>query len=273
MLDTGTPGRKDTGVEKELGVRSSTSVLARMRRLPAAYQVIVVLLRPMLRVLLRRDWRGMEHLPEGGCVIAPNHLSYVDPLAIALYLFDNDRPPYYLGKEAVFRIPVLGKLVGWADQIPVYRGTGQAADAMRAAVAAVQEGKTVVVYPEGTLTRDPGGWPMKGKTGAARIALTTRCPVIPIAMWGPQEVLGTYQNDLHLFPRKTMHILAGPPVDLSDLYGKPQDVALLAMATDRIMDAITAQLEVLRGEQAPAVRFDSRAKGVPETGNPNKERP
>ena len=144
MLDTGTSGRKDTGDEKEMRVRSSSSVLARMRRLPAAYQVIVVLLRPMLRVLFRRDWRGMEHLPEGGAVIAPNHLSYIDPFSIALYLFDNDRPPYYLGKEAVFRIPVLGKLVEWADQIPVYRGTGQAADAMRAAVAAVQDGKTVV---------------------------------------------------------------------------------------------------------------------------------
>jgi 1-acyl-sn-glycerol-3-phosphate acyltransferase len=131
-------------------VSSSSSVVRRMRRLPAAYQVIVVLLRPLLRVLFKRDWRGMEHLPAGGSVVAPNHLSYVDPFAIALYLFDNDHPPYYLGKEAVFRIPVFGRLIGWADQIPVYRGTGQAADAMRAAVAAVHEGKTVVVYPEGT---------------------------------------------------------------------------------------------------------------------------
>ncbi len=252
---------------------SSSSVVRRMRRLPAAYQVIVVLLRPLLRVLFKRDWRGMEHLPAGGSVVAPNHLSYVDPFAIALYLFDNDHPPYYLGKEAVFRIPVFGRLIGWADQIPVYRGTGQAADAMRAAVAAVHEGKTVVVYPEGTLTRDPGGWPMKGKTGAARIALTTKCPVIPVAMWGPQEVLGTYQKKLRLFPRATMHVVAGPPVDLADLYDRPLDAALLTEATDRIMDAITAQLEVLRGEKAPAVRFDSRAMGVPETGNPNKERP
>ncbi len=82
MLDTGTSGRKDTGDEKEMRVRSSSSVLARMRRLPAAYQVIVVLLRPMLRVLFRRDWRGMEHLPEGGAVIAPNHLSYIGDATI-----------------------------------------------------------------------------------------------------------------------------------------------------------------------------------------------
>ncbi len=249
------------------------TAVRRMRRLPAAYQLIVVLLWPVLRLVFKRDWQGVEHLPSGGAVITPNHLSYVDPFTVALYLFETGHPPYYLGKEAVFRIPVFGRLMRWADQIPVYRGTGQAVDAMRAAVAAVQEGKTVVVYPEGTLTREPHGWPMTGKTGAARIALTTRCPVIPVAMWGPQEVLGTYQKRLRLFPRKTMHVLAGPPVDLADLYDRPQESAVLREATDRIMDAITAQLEVLRGERAPAVRFDSRAMGVPETGNPNKERP
>ncbi|MBK8469952.1 MAG: 1-acyl-sn-glycerol-3-phosphate acyltransferase [Actinomycetales bacterium] len=215
----------------------------------------------------------MENLPAaGGCVVTPNHLSYFDPFVTALYLYDSGHPPYYLGKEAVFRIPVLGRLLRRADQIPVYRGTGQAADAFRAAVAAVQSGKTVVVYPEGTLTRDPASWPMTGKTGAARIALQTRAPVIPLAMWGPQEVLGTYQKKLRLWPRKTMHVHAGPPVNLADLYDRPLDASLLSEATDRIMDAITAQVEVLRGERAPAVRFDSRTMGVPETGNPNKER-
>lgn len=242
------------------------------KRLPTAYRVIVALLRPLLRVITKRDWRGMENLPvAGGCVVTPNHLSYFDPFVTALYLYDSGHPPYYLGKEAVFRIPVFGRLLRGADQIPVYRGSGQAADAFRAAVAAVQDGKTVVVYPEGTLTRDPGGWPMTGKTGAARIALQTRAPVIPLAMWGPQEVLGTYQKKLRLWPRKTMQVRAGPPVELADLYDRPLDAPLLRLATDRIMDAITAQVEALRGEQAPAVRFDSRAKGVPETGNPYKE--
>jgi len=64
--------------------------------------------------------------------------------------------------------------------------------AFRAAVAAVQEGKCVVVYPEGTITRDPGLWPMVGKTGAARIALSTSAPVVPVAQWGPQHILAPY---------------------------------------------------------------------------------
>jgi 1-acyl-sn-glycerol-3-phosphate acyltransferase len=237
------------------------------RALPFAYRFVVAILRPLLMVLTKRDWRGMENLPAtGGFVATPNHLSYFDPLSFAHYLVDHDHAPFFLGKEGVFRVPVLGAILRGAEQIPVYRNTGQAADAFRAAVAAVEAGKCVGVYPEGTLTRDPDIWPMVGKTGAARIALTTRCPVIPIAQWGPQEVLEPYGKRPHLLPRKTMRITAGPPVDLSDLYDRPVTGALLREATDRIMAAITAELETIRGEKAPAERFDSRKHGLPETG-------
>jgi 1-acyl-sn-glycerol-3-phosphate acyltransferase len=229
---------------------------------------VVAVLRPLLMVVTKRDWRGAEHLPtSGGFVVAPNHLSYVDPLAFAHFLVDNGRPPFFLGKEGVFRVPIVGAILRGAEQIPVYRNTGQAADAFRAAVAAVESGKCVAVYPEGTLTRDPEIWPMVGKTGAARIALATRCPVIPVAQWGPQELLAPYSKRVRLFPRKTMHVTAGPPVDLSDLYDKPVTGALLRQATDRIMAAITAELETIRGATAPAERFDSRKHGLPETGN------
>jgi len=240
--------------------------------LPAAYKFIVLWLRPLLRVLTRRRWLGQDNLPRaGGFVAAPNHVSYYDPFVVALFLYDSGRPPFFLGKEAVFRIPVFGKLVGWSGQIPVYRGTGRAADAYRAAVAAVDAGKTVVVFPEGTLTRDPQGWPMTGKTGAARIALQTGKPLIPIAQWGAQEVLPTYATKPRFFPKKTVTAVAGPPVDLDDLRVRPIDAALLREATDRVMSAITALLEELRGEQAPPERFDPRSAGVPETGNPTKE--
>lgn len=237
------------------------------RALPFAYRFTVAVLRPLLMLLTKRDWQGMEHLPTtGGFVAAPNHLSYFDPLAFAHFLVDNDHPPYFLGKEGVFRVPVVGAILRGAQQIPVYRNTGKAADAFRAAVAAVESGKCVAVYPEGTLTRDPDLWPMVGKTGAARIALSTKCPVIPVAQWGPQDVLEPYGKRPRLLPRKTMHLRAGPPVDLGDLYDQPVTGALLREASDRIMAAITAELEKIRGEQAPAERFDSRKHGLPETG-------
>jgi len=113
---------------------------------------------------------------------------------------------------------------------------------------------------------------MTARTGAARVALTTRCTVIPVAQWGPQEIQRPYAKELHLFPLKTMRMLAGPPVKLSDLYDRPQDTATLNEATARILDAITRQLETIRGEKAPAIRFDSRTAGVAEIGNPKRRR-
>ena len=89
----------------------------------------------------------------------------------------------------------------------------------------------------------------------------------------PQEIPGPHARELHLVQRKTMRMIAGPPVDLSDLYDRPMSAATLREATDRILDAITGQLETIRGERAPATRFDSRTAGVAETGNPNRRRP
>jgi 1-acyl-sn-glycerol-3-phosphate acyltransferase len=224
-----------------------------------------------MMLLTRRDWHGAENFPgSGGFVVCPNHISYADPFAFAHFLYDNGKPPFFLAKSEVFGIPIFGRLLAAAQQIPVQRGTRHAAEAFAAAVAAVQDGKCVPIFPEGTLTRDPQIWPMRARTGAARVALTTRCPVIPVAQWGAQDIQGPYARELHLFPRKTMRMLAGPAVDLSDLYDRPLDAATLNAATDRIMDAITAQLETLRGEQAPAIRFDSRAAGVAEIGNPHR---
>ncbi len=243
------------------------------RQLPRSYRGLATFLRVLLMMFTRREWRGAEHLPSaGGFVVCPNHISHVDPFAFAHFLYDNGHPPFFLAKSEVFEVPILGKLLTWAQQIPVYRGTSQAAKAFSAAVAAVQDGKCVPIFPEGTLTRDPQMWPMTARTGAARVALMTRCPVIPVAQWGPQEIMRPYGKALHLLPRKTMRVLAGPAVDLSDLYDRPQDRATLIEATGRILDAITAQLETIRGAKAPAIRFDSRTAGVPETGNPNKRR-
>jgi 1-acyl-sn-glycerol-3-phosphate acyltransferase len=241
------------------------------RQLPRSYRGIAALVRPLMMLVTRRDWKGAENFPaSGGFVVCPNHISYVDVFAFAHFLYDNGHPPFFLAKSGVFGIPIIGRILTAAQQIPVQRGTGRALEAFSAAVAAVEDGKCIPIFPEGTLTRDPQMWPMTARTGAARVALTTRCPVIPVAQWGPQEIQGPYAKELHLFPRKTMRMLAGPPVDLRDLYGEPLDAATLNEATDRILDAITGQLETLRGEQAPPTRFDSRIAGVAQTGNPNR---
>ena len=116
----------------------------------------------------------------------------------------------------------------------------------------------MVVYPEGTITRDPGLWPMRGKSGAARIALETGCPVIPVGQWGAQELLAPYAKKPDLFPRKKIVMLVGDPVDLSDLATKERTHEVVQQATDRIMAAVTHLVEEIRGETAPAERFDTQ---------------
>lgn len=217
----------------------------------------------------RRDWRGAEHLPtDRGFIACGNHISHLDPFTFAHFLYDHGRPPRFLAKDSVFRIPVLGRIVSGAGQIPVYRETLQAGKAFSAAVAAVEAGECLAIYPEATLTRDPDLWPMIGKTGAARVALTTGAPVIPIAQWGVHEILAPYGAVPRLLPRRTVHVWAGPPVDLSAFAGSDRpDAATLRAATDVILRAVTALLEQIRGEQAPDRRWDPREHGQARIGN------
>lgn len=199
---------------------------------------------------------------DGGIIIAANHISWFDPLVIAHALWENDRPPRFLAKESVFRVPVIGSIIESAGQIRVYRETKEAVAAVRDAVAAVQRGECVVVYPEGTITKDPNEWPMAGKTGAARIALATGRPVLPMAQWGATDVMRPYRKELRLLPRKTMHVSIGEPVDLSDFADRPMDHDTLEEATDRIMDALSAELAKIRGGEPPAHRFVPEHHGV-----------
>jgi len=180
------------------------------------------------------------------------------------------RSPRFLVKSGMFSIFFVGTVLRGARQIPVYRESVDAGKAFSAAVDAARRGECVAIYPEATLTRDPDLWPMVGKTGAARVALTTGAPVIPIAQWGAQDVLTPYGRRLHLFPRRTMHVLAGPPVDFTEFAGRDLDAVVLREATEKIMAAITGLLEELRGETAPTARFDPRGSGEPRTGNPRR---
>ena len=224
------------------------------------YRFISAVLRPLLLAATARDWRGGQYLRiDGGIVVAMNHLSWYDPLVAAHFVNDNGRPVRFLAKAEIFKVPVLGTILKSAGQIPVQRGNSDAAaGSLRAAFAAIEDKQCVVIYPEGTLTRDPKLWPMTAKTGAARIALMTGAPVIPAAQWGPQEVLAPYSKRLRLFPRKTMHVWAGPEVDLDDLRALPVSAATLREATERIMRDITKILASQRDEVPPAVPLDRR---------------
>jgi 1-acyl-sn-glycerol-3-phosphate acyltransferase len=221
------------------------------------YRSLVLALRPPFTVLTRRDWAGAEHLPPPGvgCLVAANHLSMADPLVVAHFLHDNARPPRFMAKASLFDLPVAGRMLRDVGQIPVHRESSNARLSVQGALEALAAGECVVVYPEATLTRDPDLWPMRGKTGVARIALEAACPVVPLAQWGAQHLLAPYSKVPHVFPPPRMTVRAGPPVDLSGLAG-PRSARALREGTDRIMSAIVALLEQIRGEAAPPERFD-----------------
>lgn len=251
--------------------------MAKPRRLQQrrgwAFGFCVLVLEPPLLVLTRRRWHGGEHIPaRGGCVLAVNHISHVDPVTCAHFVYAWGRIVRFLTKAEIFDVPFVGRVVRSAQQIPVYRLTTDAAQSFAAAVEAVRQGECVVVYPEGTITREPDLWPMTGKTGAARIALAAGVPVIPVAQWGAHEILPPYTTRPHLLPRKTISMTAGPPVRLDDLAGRSLTPEVLREATTRIMDDVTGLLEQIRGARAPAVRFDPRAAGIRPIGNPHPSR-
>lgn len=244
-----------------------------------AFRVGAAILRPILFLTTKPDWQHTERIPAtGGCLIVLNHVSYADPLTTAHFVHDNGRLPRYLAKSSLFKNKVLGFFLRSAGQIPVERLSRSAVGAYDAAVTAVNKGECVVIYPEGTITRDPALWPMVGKTGAARIALATGCPVIPVGQWGAQKLLAPYAKKPDLRGRKRITLLVGDPVELADLVPAPGATvtgAAVAEATTRIMDAITELVAEVRGELPPLERFDPRRRGVRETGNPNQppERP
>lgn len=224
--------------------------------------------RVFLNLIAKRDWRGVENIPKNGAAIAVcNHISYVDPLLFTHYLYNNGRAPRFLGKASLFRLPIIGRVLLGAGQIPVERETSSASQSLQHAVAFLKAGHLLGVYPEGTLTRDENYWPMKAKTGIARLAILTQVPVIPCAQWGAQKILPAYSKKLKLFPRTKVIVVAGKPLDFSKWYGKAEDPVALEEATAFVMSAITKLLEDLRGEKAPAEIFDPKKSQLPRTGN------
>ena len=236
---------------------------------PVIYRMAAGLLRAGMRATSRYEVTGLEHVPDaGGFIVTPNHVSHIDPFPWAHVLYNRGISPVFLAKSTLFDTPVVGWVLRHAKQVRVDRETARAGDALAHAVRALEAGECVVVYPEGSLTRDPDLWPMRGKTGAARLALLSGAPIIPIAQWGPQDLLPRYAKRPRLSRRRTtMRIRFGPPVDLTDLQGQSITGPLVTTATDRIMAAITHELEELRGQRAPATRFDPKAHGLRVTGN------
>ncbi|MGH3731106.1 MAG: lysophospholipid acyltransferase family protein [Micromonosporaceae bacterium] len=229
---------------------------------------------PVVARLFKLRFRGAENIPaSGGALVALNHVSYADFGTSVNFFYGNAaRLPRFMVKSGVFKVFFVGHLLRQCGQIPVHRGAATAAESLKSAVAAAESGEMVVIYPEGTVTRDPDWWPMVAKTGVARLALAADVPVIPVAVWGPQFAVDKYNKKYDLFPRKTVTYQAGPPVDLSGYRGKPVTAELLREVTDVIMGAVRDQLADVRGEAAPQ-QFYRRPDAKAPTSPPSEPGP
>lgn len=246
----------------------ATSPTARETRKPSIFWLLAGIVLPIMNLAARFEIENADKFPRSGAfVLAPNHYTEIDPVVMGVVSWKLGRLPRFLAKASLFDVPVLGWLLRTSGQIPVARGgSARGKGPVQAAERLAREGGGVIVYPEGSLTRDPDLWPMRGKSGAVRIALEQGIPVIPAAHWGAQELMGRYSKRISLFPRKTIRVKIGDPVDLSAFAGRALDSATLAAATAVVMDDITALLEDIRGEKAPAERWNPSEHDQHETG-------
>lgn len=229
------------------------------------FHCVAFVVRHAFDLALSKSWTGEEKLKrDEGYIVISNHVTEIDPISVAYSVYMSGTIPRILAKESLFRVPVLGTVLSSTAQIPVSRGSMEARRSLESARAVIDAGGAVLIYPEGTLTKDPDLWPMAGRTGAARLALATGAPVIPVAHWGDQDFLAPKATKPRPFPRKRVRVAVGDPLDLSDLRGEDRTEhvgqKVLTETTNRMMDALTSLVEDLRGESAPDGRWDPRLK-------------
>jgi 1-acyl-sn-glycerol-3-phosphate acyltransferase len=200
------------------------------------YLIARFLLRPMF-LLLRPTITGRENVPASGpFIIASNHLSFIDSMAIPLM---SPRRVGYLAKAEYFTTPGIG---GWLTKtlftalgaLPVHRDTHRAAqEALDTAMTVLKAGGGFGIYPEGTRSRD--GRLARGKTGVAWLALTADCPVVPVAVAGTDRIqpIGASWPRPHRFS-----VTFGKPLTFPEYRGKAGNGKARREVTDTIMEAI-----------------------------------
>ena len=221
-----------------------------------------VVMYPLAFLLGRQRVSGAEHARRrGGYLLVANHVSHLDPLFDSVAVRKIGRIPRFMAKASLWKAPVLGRALANTEQIPVDRaGAGAGQNSLDAATAALKKGKVVLIYPDGTVTRDPDMWPMKPRMGVGALALAGDFPVIPVAHWGSNQVYSSYVQGrrFHPLPRKDVHTRFGEPVDLDDLRAGPHDARAVRAASVRIMTAVRDMLAEIRGVTPPTEFYDQK---------------
>lgn len=239
---------------------------------PFMMRFVAYILGPLLHLLFWVKLEGKEKLPKKGAyILVFNHVTHLDPLVVAYATFFGlKRGPHFLAKGGLFKVPVLGPLLIAAGQVPVYRNGRRNVEPMDAAYKFLDAGHVITIFPEGTLTREPNGWPMRGKTGSVRMAIEAGVPIYAVGQWGSEVVLPTYTKKLRPKPWHKVRVLVGDEINLDKYRGHKLSTEELKEATKVVMLAITKQVELLRGAKAPKELYDPAEHGQSQFGNFNK---
>lgn len=181
-------------------------------------------LSPPVRAAYRLEVRGRDHVPASGrLVVAANHESMVDPFVLAAAI---ERPMRYLAKAELWRVPLLHYWLDHVEAIPVERGRSDVG-AIESAMGALQADEVVGIFPQGAVRRE-GPW----LRGAARMALATGAPLLPVRLLGTARALGPRRVG---FPR--LAVLIGEPIDVEQV---SPTIELARSLTDRLQAAVEA---------------------------------
>ena len=233
------------------------------KKKPGIFWALAMLAVPSAGALTKMKLINVQNLPrKGAFILAPNHNSGADPFVLAVAVWRMGRAPRFMAKKSLFDLPFVGWVLRSGGMIPVDRKASREAakHSLEIAKGLAEKGHGIISYPEGTLTKDPDLWPMRGKTGAVRLALEGNIPLIPMAQWGVQELQPQGGKMRWLPPRKRIKMIVGEPMDLEKYRNQPMTGTVLKNATAELMDKITELLGELRGETPPAERFAPDAK-------------
>lgn len=236
-----------------------------------AWEVMTLVDRGLIRLVGKLQVTGSipPELRTKPLLIAANHIGVFDALVLTAALREAGVNPRFMLTGGLLDTPLVGWGLRQGGSIRVDRGKANIAEAFDRVTTALRETPgPVLVYPEGRISHDPGLWPERGKTGAARMALAANVPVLTISQWGAHEAVywGTevvtgWRDFVPLVTswlralrnRPTFKVHFGPVVDLSDLSAATPGDAMRAHR--RIMQAITDNLVPLRADELVRPKF------------------
>ena len=200
----------------------------------------------LVHLLFRVRTIDIDNVPgDGRAILASNHVSALDGVVLGLIVWQRrHRVTRFLTGREFFRNPLFGAVLRAYRQIPLERGSGDAA-ALDEAISAVAGGGVGGIFPEGRVNADAEGPLQRGRTGVARIALAAAAPVVPVGMPGTQDRWPRAGFRFARPFRPVVTLAFGPPVKLDGDADSHEDAQ---RATQVVMDAIAAQVAVARGE-------------------------